>query len=129
MALDDVLRNFDKVIGRLEKKSEKVVYEIAADLLKESSQLVPFKDGDLRKSGKVTMVRRGRKPIARVSYGDGRVTYALIRHEIKAKNYSEPGTGWKYLERPLKQNTNKYKKYIRNKLGEELWKETQQKYY
>ena len=120
MALDDVLRNFDKVIDKLEKKAEKVVYEVAGDLLKESSQLVPFKDGDLRKSGKVTMVRRGRKPIARVSYGDGRVTYALIRHEVKAKNYSETGTGWKYLERPLKQNTNKYKKYIKNKLGEEL---------
>ena len=119
MAINDVLRNFDKVIDKMEKRAEKVVYEVAADLLNESNKLTPFDKGNLRKSGKARMIQRGRRPIARVSYGDGRVGYAAAVHEIN-KNYKEPGTGWKYLERPLKQNYNKYIKDIRRRIGEVL---------
>ena len=119
MAIDDVLRNFDKVVDKIEKRSQKVVYEVAADLLNESNKLTPFDKGNLRKSGKVRFIQRGRKPIARVSYGDGRVKYAPAVHEIN-KNYKVPGTGWKYLERPLKQNYNKSMKYMRRRIGEVL---------
>ena len=117
MAIEDVIRNFDKLTGSMKRESEKALYEVGGDLLKESMQLVPFKDGDLRKSGNVRMEKAGNYPVAIVSYGDGRTPYALIRHEKKAKNYSEPGTGWKYLERPLKKKSKIYVNYIKNKIG------------
>src|SRR6056297_3158830 len=111
MALDDVLRNFDREVSQMKTAGEKAIYEVGSDLLRESNELTPFKDGNLRKSGKLKM-RRGRMPIATVSYGDSRVDYAAIIHEEKAKLYSEPGTSWKYLERPLKRNSVRYIKYI-----------------
>ena len=119
MAIEDVLRNFDREVGKIEKRSQKVVYEVAADLLNESNKLTPFEFGNLRKSGKVKFIQRGRRPIARVSYGDGRVGYAAAVHEVN-KNYKEPGTGWKYLERPLKEHADKYIKYMRRRIGEVL---------
>lgn len=109
MAIADVLNNFDRLVDKLEKVTEKAVYEVSADLLRESNELTPFDTGDLRKSGKLRM-KKGTHGIAGiVSYGDARVDYAAKVHEEKAKNYSEEGTSWKYLERPLKKNAMKYK--------------------
>ena len=119
MALDDVLRNFDKEIRGIKTRGEKAVYEVGADLLKESNKLTPIDKGNLRKSGKLKLSRKGNNPVATVSYGDARVTYAAAVHEIN-KNYKEPGTGWKYLERPLKANEKKYLNYLRKKIGRGL---------
>ena len=119
MALDDVLRNFDKTIKTMKTEAEKAVYEVGADLLKESNKLTPHNTGRLRDSGKVKIHKKGNNPIATVSYGDARVTYAAAVHEIN-KNYKEPGTGWKYLERPLKSNEKKYLNYLRKKIGRGL---------
>ena len=118
MAINDVLRNFDKIVNGMEREAEKAVYEVGADLLKESNNLVPIDKGNLRKSGKVELIKKGNNPVAKVSYGDSRVTYAAAVHEIN-KNYKEPGTGWKYLETPLKEKSKKYIEYIRKRIG---WK-------
>lgn len=113
MALEDVLRNFDKVVGEMKEESEKVVYKVSADLLRESNELTPFDRGWLRKSGKVKVEKKRNNVIGTVSYGDSRVDYAQKVHEIKAQNYSEPGTSWKYLERPLKANAKKYQRALK----------------
>ena len=118
MAIDDVLRNFDKIVNGMEREAEKAVYEVGADLLKESNNLTPIDTGKLRQSGKIKMTKKGDNPTATVSYGDARVDYALEVHEIN-KNYKEPGTGWKYLETPLKEKSKKYIEYIRKRIG---WK-------
>lgn len=112
MALEDVLRNFDNVIRKEVDAVEKAIYEVGADLKTESVEITPFDSGDLRKSAKLEMKREGNRIYAEVSFGDATVDYALKLHEEKAKLYSEPGTSWKYLERPLKQNASKYKRYI-----------------
>ena len=120
MAINDVLRNFDKIVGGMEKEAKKAVYEVSGDLLNESVKLTPIDSGNLRKSGKITETNdRNNRYVLSVSFGDSRVKYAAAVHEIN-KNYIEPGTGWKYLERPLKQNANKYIKYLRNRIGRKL---------
>ena len=119
MAINDVLLNFDKVTKDMARKAEKAVYEVGADLLKESNELTPIDKGDLRKSGKLKLEKKGNSIAAVVSYGDSRVTYAAAVHEIN-KNYNEPGTGWKYLERPLKKNAKRYLNYMRKKIGDKL---------
>jgi len=130
MAINDVLLNFDKVIKDMARKAEKAVSEVGADLLKESNEICPIspigtvrkdgtKSGDLRKSGKLKLEKKGNSIAAVVSYGDSRVTYAAAVHEIN-KNYNEPGTGWKYLERPLKKNAKRYLNYMRKKIGDKL---------
>ena len=131
MAIEDVLKNFDREIKQMSTAGEKAVYEVAADLLNKAVELCPIsplgterkdgtKSGDLRKSGKNKMIRRGNRPTAQVSFGDGKVDYAAAVHEVQKGNYSEPGTGWKYLERPLKQNEKRYINYIRKEIGRKL---------
>ena len=116
MGIKNVLANFDRLIDNIEKKTKKAVFECAADLLTESNKETPFNSGDLRKSGKVTMTTYNKGPAGEVSYGDAEVDYAEKVHEIKKKNYTEPGTGWKYLEKPLKRNAIKYKNYIQSEI-------------
>lgn len=113
MALKGVIRRMDRVVDKMKDASEKAVYEVSADILQKSNELTPKDKGWLRKSGKVTMSKNIKGPVGTVSYGDSRVDYAERLHEIRYKNYSEPGTSWKYLERPLKANGKKYMDYLK----------------
>ena len=116
MGIKNVLANFDRLIDNIEKKTKSAIYECSVNLLTESNKETPIDKGDLRKSGKVTMTIDSKGPLGKVSYGDARVDYAAKVHEVKAKNYTEPGTGWKYLEKPLKRNAIKYKNYIQSEI-------------
>ena len=114
MAINDVFRNLNKIEKEIDNNIQKAIYECSADLLKESNKICPFNNGDLRRSGQVTM--KTNEGI--VSYGGGTVDYALKVHEIKAKNYTEAGTSWKYLERPLKEKHKQYNNIIKNSVKE-----------
>jgi len=116
MAISSVLKNFDKLIDNIEKRTKKAIYECSADLLSESNRETPIDSGDLRKSGKVTIAEDSKGPVGKVSYGDATVDYAAKVHEIKAKNYTEAGTGWKYLEKSLKRKAMIYKNYIQSEI-------------
>ena len=117
MAINDVLRNFDKEISQIKDASEKAIYECGADLQRESLEQTPFKTGKLRLSSELKMEKTGQSIFAQVSFN---TPYAAKMHEVKAANYSEPGTSWKYLENPLKKNATRYINYIRKKVKEKL---------
>jgi len=122
MALSDVLANLDKMVEKTDKMVKKAIYEVSADLLRESNIVCPKDKGNLRKSGQVRIEKKNGEYVGKVSYGDARTIvdgedYAVKVHEIRAKNYTEAGTGWKYLENPLKKKSAIYQKHIADAVG------------
>jgi hypothetical protein len=93
------LRNLQKI------KLEDWAFECAGELLRVSNYMVPFKDGFLSQSGGTDRTTRGA-----ITFYD--TEYAKRQHEI---NYNHTnGRSWKYLERPLLQNINKWKSLQKN---------------
>ena len=109
MALNDVLRNLNITVATMNKKVEKQIEKCSQDLLRKAIDKTPMDTGELRKSGAVEVEKNGLKTTGRVSFGGGQVDYADIVHEMPNDvNWTEPGTGNKYLENPLKENAQKY---------------------
>ena len=109
MALNDVLRNLNRTVLNMNKKVEKQIELCAEDLLSKAVDRTPIDTGELRKSGTVSVEKKGMMTTGKVSFGGGAVDYADIVHEMpNTTNWTEPGTGNKYLENPLKENTQKY---------------------
>ena len=107
MALNDVLRNLNKITKDTEKKAEKQIKKCCEDLLSKAVDITPMDTGELRKSG-TTDYDTGTKT-GKVSFGGGAVDYAVAVHEMPNEtNWSEPGTGNKFLEKPFKANSEKY---------------------
>ena len=107
MALNDVLRNLNKVTKDTEKKAEIQIKKCCEDLLSKAVDITPIDTGELRKSG--TTDYDSAKKTGRVTFGVGAVEYAVAVHEMPNEtNWTEPGTGNKYLEKPLKANSEKY---------------------
>ena len=107
MALNDVLRNLNKVTVDTEKKAERQIKKCCEDLLSKAVDITPIDTGELRKSG--TTDYDSSKKTGRVTFGGGAVEYAVAVHEMPNEtNWTEPGTGNKYLEKPLKANSAKY---------------------
>ena len=111
----DVIRNLNRVINQMNVKVERAVAECGEDLLRKSNEVCPMSplgsatSGDLRKSGTVSVEKNGLKTVAKVGYGGGQVDYAIAVHEMpESYNFTQPGTGPKYLENPLKENSKKY---------------------
>ena len=109
MALNDVLRNLNITVATMNKNVEKQIEKCSQDLLRKAIDKTPMDKGELRKSGAVEVEKKGLKTTGKVSFGDGQVDYADIVHEMPNDvNWTEPGTGNKYLENPLKENAKKY---------------------
>ena len=109
MALNDVLRNLNITVLNMNKKVEKQIELCAEDLLSKAVDRTPIDTGELRKSGTVSVDKKGMMITGKVSFGGGAVDYADIVHEMpNTTNWTEPGTGNKYLENPLKENAKKY---------------------
>ena len=109
MALNDVIRRLNANITAINKKAEKQIEKCCQDLLRKAIDKTPMDTGELRKSGAVEVEKNGLKTTGKVSFGGGQVDYADIVHEMPNDvNWTEPGTGNKYLENPLKENSQKY---------------------
>ena len=109
MALNDVIRNLNTAITAINKKAEKQIEKCSQDLLRKAIDKTPMDSGALRLSGAVEVEKNGLKTTGKVSFGGGQVDYADIVHEMPNDvNWTEPGTGNKYLENPLKENAKKY---------------------
>ena len=109
MALNDVLRKLNITVLNMNKKVEKQIELCAEDLLSKAVDRVPKDTKELMKSGVVDVEKNGLKTTGRVTFGGGQVDYADIVHEMpNTTNWTEPGTGNKYLENPLKENSQKY---------------------
>lgn len=103
----NVIRNLNNLTKQMEKKAEKQIKKCCEDLLSKAVDITPMNTGELRKSGTTdydTATKTGK-----VSFGGGAVDYAVAVHEMPNEtNWSEPGTGNKFLEKPLKANSDKY---------------------
>ena len=109
MALNDVLRNLNITITAINKRAERQIEKCCQDLLSKAVERVPKDTKELMKSGAVEIEKNGLKTVGKVSFGGGEVDYADIVHEMPNDvNWTEPGTGNKYLENPLKENSQKY---------------------
>ena len=109
MALTDVLRNLNLTVEGINKNAEKAIEKCCLDLKRKAIDKTPMDSGALRRSGAVNVEKSGLKTVGKVSFGGGEVDYADIVHEMpNTVNWTEPGTGNKYLENPLKENAQKY---------------------
>ena len=103
----NVIVNLNNLIKQMEKKAEKQIKKCCEDLLSKAVDITPLDTGELRKSGTTdydTATKTGK-----ISFGGGAVDYAVAVHEMPNEtNWSEPGTGNKFLEKPLKANSEKY---------------------
>ena len=109
MALTDVLRNLNLTVERINGNTEKAIEKCCQDLKRKAIDKTPMDTGALRRSGAVNVEKAGTKTVGKVSFGGGEVDYADIVHEMpNTVNWTEPGTGNKFLENPLKENAQKY---------------------
>lgn len=118
---DAFFKSLDWTKVEVRQGAEEGMHDATDDLLRESRELAPLKRGTLRKtSGKnVDVTPRG--VVGEVYFNATEetesgelVNYALITHELgeSYKNPTTPGTQPKYLEQPLMQNADRYKKMI-----------------
>ena len=102
------------VTQQMKTNAERAIRLCAEDLLSKSVELCPIDKGDLRKSGTVAVENKGLETVAQVGFGgDHTSKYALAVHEMpNTTNWTEPGTGSKFLEKPFKENSENYLKKI-----------------
>ena len=97
------------------KKAITKVSEISVKALNITGQVIlnqnilgvtPLKTGDLRKSLVVENATI-QKPRMRIVSKGSIAPYNVARHEIKAVNYTTPGTDYKFLENTFRNNASK----------------------
>ena len=82
------------------------LYDEAVKIINKSIPITPYDKGHLRGSAFVSMPKEhGNQVEVELGYGGFAAKYALAVHEMgtggKDINWSEPGTGNKYLEKPF----------------------------
>lgn len=128
--------DFDAFFKSLEFTNEKVkrgaergMHDATDDLLRESVNLAPLDKGTLRRSASKGVEVTSNGVVGEVTYsvtetsGNGeRINYALYQHELgeSYKDPTTPGTQPKFLERPLKQNAERYRDMIAEEIRREL---------
>ena len=102
--------NLQGITAQMGLKAERAIGVCCEDLLRKAVEVCPKDTGDLRKSGTVQVDKKGIETIGQVGFGGDQTSdYAVIVHEMpNTTNWSEPGTGSKYLENPLKENSQNY---------------------
>jgi hypothetical protein len=110
--VDKRLKKSTREKGRLLEKGMK---EAAEHLLRKSLEVCPKDTGRLRKSGKVKRRGQGKNAAFEVVY---EAPYAIYVHEMPNKgiNWTTPGTGNKYLERPARQERSTMRRIVRETL-------------
>ena len=91
-----IMRSRDVVLNVAQASFIKVTQQIKD----ESQSIVPFKTGALKRSAYKFVNRRAWQVEAEVGYDRyGQIGYAFERHQVKARNYTTPGTDYLYLLR------------------------------
>lgn len=118
--LDKVKRKLDKLSREVSKQSRQAL-KVEAELImtRSKKEFVPVDLGILRASGTVgTPVEKNGDITVELSYGGAAAAYATAIHEHpsdatpqswqgKTLTFTKPGTGHKYLERPLNEEAPK----------------------
>ena len=94
-------------VARYRSAAVSALYDEAVRVINKSIPVTPFDTGDLRRSAFVSKPTPiGNQVEVELGYGGFASKYALAVHEMGVKskkkiNWSEPGTGAKYLEKPF----------------------------
>lgn len=139
--VDDFLRGLDMSDKKVQKAAHKGMEDVTDDLARTASETAPHKKGTLEKSYDKDVKWTSNKTIVgEVTFSikergkSGDFNYALWTHESNYKlgkdSLSKPGgmgmsrqrypVGNKYLERPLKGESDAYKKHIAETIRKEL---------
>lgn len=108
---NDVLSRLDKIVL---KEFNKAILQLQTD---EVIPVTPLRDGGLR-SSITTELATSKNKVAKIISRGNIAPYNIKVHElIEPVNWTEPGTGSKYIENPVKNYSEKYiKKAIREGL-------------
>lgn len=110
---------------------QRAVHSEATVVLNESKRIVPVRNGDLRRSGKVETPKTiGPRTTVEVTYGGPAAPYALYVHEIPPHTGGRWGTGnkhksgksYKYLEIPANAHRDKFVRNVLERIADHLRK-------
>lgn len=139
--VDDFLRNLDFSDVKVRKGAERGMNDAVDDLVRVSSEIAPHDKGTLSRSHDRDVSWTGNKVTGEVTYSvteaspsGKRFNYALWTHEqtynLGDGSRAKPGTsgmsgkhydvGNKYVERPLKGESDAYKAHIAKEIRKEL---------
>ncbi len=104
IGMDKVLKKLNREITGVRGRTRGGLRLAALHILRVAHPLVPMDTpehlgGNLRKTRFTRAFDGPDGPMVELGYD---AAYAAARHEIQAKNYSTPGTQWKYLETAAK---------------------------
>ncbi|WP_217506271.1 HK97 gp10 family phage protein, partial [Paenibacillus xylanilyticus] len=122
------LKQLDLLNERAVAAAERGVKKAAEELGNESDRLAPKKKEALRQSQRIDVeTKSGLRITATVSYSATRpmksgyqFNYALYLHEVADFDPTTPGTGPKFLERPLKARSRRFLKIIADEVKREM---------
>ena len=122
MDFSEFNKGFEKYLKKHKTESaaalEKVAAFVLADAVNEQPT-VPKKTGTLRRSQAISKAQIGRKGIS-IVFGFN-TEYAARLHEAPSNwNWSEPGSGPKYLQSKLEKNMKKYMKQVAEEIKEAM---------
>lgn len=94
-----------KMPGRASSILGGALYECAQEIGKQSLEITPKLAGNLRNSQQITKPERAGDGVeVTIGYGGAAINYATYVHEAPPElNWTLPGTGPKFLERPAKE--------------------------
>lgn len=119
----------EKMSQQMDRAAAAAIYQAGYVIMNESQKIVPVdyntrssrskavKGGRLKKSGYVGTPIFGRNgPLVRLGYG---TRYAWFVHEMPTSyNFTRPGSGPKYLERPLYAFSGRYLDFVKKKTAD-----------
>ena len=114
--INTVRKNLKNLQGEIKQEVIKAIEDVTLDLTDKAKNLAPLDTGALRASGKGEVKQTGQKVRGEVTFDK---PYALKQHEEMSYNHPRGGQA-KYLELPLRQNQDRYKKYIEDKIKKKL---------
>lgn len=115
----DFAQKFTSVVKGFEDRGRKGLFNAAGELLQDADNVepkTPKKWGDLKGSKKIEIVDKGGDPFVKAGFN---IEYAHHVHEMvsPAVNWTEPGSGAKYLESKLTRFWQKYLRIIANTIS------------
>ncbi|WP_217597168.1 hypothetical protein [Cohnella sp. GbtcB17] len=126
--LAEIFKGMDFANERVQKAVARGVEKAVEDLHWDSVHLAPILTGDLRSHSTFEVKIEGTRVTGEVRYSaistsksGWKFDYALHLHEMpRIVNPSKPGTGPKFLSRPLKAKRRRYEQMIIDEIRKEL---------
>jgi hypothetical protein len=113
MDVNEVATNLKRLSGKIPPRLARALFVVGQGVLQESKKIVPKKLETLKQSGTVDPPKMTSEGASlEISYGGPAAAYATAIHEhpsgssppswgTKKLKFTTPGTGTKYLEKPL----------------------------